>query len=91
MRHPESGVACGVKKPPLCLLPSPCPSSVPGPLPRPSGGVVAQAESERHLGLLNSSCSTALGLLLSLEAMMLKLKLQYFGHLMRNPTHWKRS
>ena len=91
MRRPESGVACAVKKPPLRLLPSPCPSSVPGPLPGSIGGVVAQAESECHLGLLNSSRSTALGLLLSLEAMMLELKLQYFGHLMRKPTHWKRS
>ena len=26
----------------------------------------------------------------SLEGMMLKLKLQYFGHLMRRITHWKR-
>ena len=26
----------------------------------------------------------------SLEGLMLKLKLQYFGHLMRNPTHLKR-
>ena len=26
----------------------------------------------------------------SLEGLMLKLKLQYFGHLMRNLTHWKR-
>ena len=26
----------------------------------------------------------------SLEGMMLKLKLQYFGHLMRRLTHWKR-
>ena len=27
----------------------------------------------------------------SLEGMMLKLKLQYFGHLMRRLTHWKNS
>ena len=27
---------------------------------------------------------------ISLEGMMLKLKLQYFGHLMRELTHWKR-
>ena len=27
---------------------------------------------------------------ISLEGMMLKLKLQYFGHLMRNLTDWKR-
>ena len=27
---------------------------------------------------------------ISLEGMMLKLKLQYFGHLMRVLTHWKR-
>ena len=27
---------------------------------------------------------------ISLEQMMLKLKLQYFGHLMRRVTHWKR-
>ena len=27
---------------------------------------------------------------ISLEEMMLKLKLQYFGHLMRRLTHWKR-
>ena len=27
---------------------------------------------------------------ISLEGMMLKLKLQYFGHLMRRLTHWKR-
>ena len=27
---------------------------------------------------------------LSLEGMMLKLKLQYFGHLMQEWTHWKR-
>ena len=27
----------------------------------------------------------------SLEALMLKLKLQKFGHLMRRTTHWKRS
>ena len=27
---------------------------------------------------------------ISLERMMLKLKLQYFGHLMRELTHWKR-
>ena len=26
----------------------------------------------------------------SLEGMMLKLKLQYFGHLMQRVTHWKR-
>jgi len=26
----------------------------------------------------------------SLEGLMLKLKLQYFGHLMRELTHWKR-
>ena len=26
---------------------------------------------------------------ISLEGMMLKLKLQYFGHLMRELTHWK--
>ena len=26
----------------------------------------------------------------SLEGLMLKLKLQYFGHLMQEPTHWKR-
>ena len=26
---------------------------------------------------------------ISLEVMMLKLKLQYFGHLMRRVTHWK--
>ena len=26
----------------------------------------------------------------SLEGLMLKLKLQYFGHLMRKPTHWQR-
>ena len=26
----------------------------------------------------------------SLERLMLKLKLQYFGHLMEQPTHWKR-
>ena len=26
---------------------------------------------------------------ISLEGMMLKLKLQYFGHLMRKLTHWK--
>ena len=26
----------------------------------------------------------------SLEGLMLKLKFQYFGHLMREPTHWKR-
>ena len=25
----------------------------------------------------------------SLEGLMLKLKLQYFGHLMEKPTHWK--
>ena len=25
----------------------------------------------------------------SLEGLMLKLKLQYFGHLMEQPTHWK--
>ena len=28
---------------------------------------------------------------ISLEGMMLKLKLQYFGHLMRKLTHWKNS
>ena len=27
---------------------------------------------------------------ISLEGMMLKLKLQYFGHLMQRVTHWKR-
>ena len=27
---------------------------------------------------------------ISLEGMMLKLKLQYFGHLIRRATHWKR-
>ena len=27
---------------------------------------------------------------ISLESMMLKLKLQYFGHLMEELTHWKR-
>ena len=27
----------------------------------------------------------------SLEGLMLKWKLQFFGHLMREPTHWKRS
>ena len=26
----------------------------------------------------------------SLEGLVLKLKLQYFGHLMQRPTHWKR-
>ena len=26
----------------------------------------------------------------SLEELMLKLKLSYFGHLMKEPTHWKR-
>ena len=26
----------------------------------------------------------------SLEGLMSKLKLQYFGHLMQRPTHWKR-
>ena len=26
----------------------------------------------------------------SLESLMLKLKLQYFGHLIQKPTHWKR-
>ena len=26
----------------------------------------------------------------SLEGLMLKLKLQYFGHLMQRPIHWKR-
>ena len=26
----------------------------------------------------------------SLEGLMLKLKLQYFGHLMQRATHWKR-
>ena len=26
----------------------------------------------------------------SLEELMLKLKLSYFGHLMTEPTHWKR-
>ena len=26
----------------------------------------------------------------SREGLMLKLKLQYFGHLMEEPTHWKR-
>ena len=26
----------------------------------------------------------------SLEGLMLKLKLQYFGHLCEEPTHWKR-
>ena len=26
----------------------------------------------------------------SLEGLMLKLKLQYFGHVMQEPTHWKR-
>ena len=26
----------------------------------------------------------------SLEGLMLKLKLQYFGHLMEEPTHWER-
>ena len=25
-----------------------------------------------------------------LEGLMLKLKLQYFGHLMQKPTHWRR-
>ena len=25
----------------------------------------------------------------SLEVLMLKLKLQYFGHLMQKPTHWE--
>ena len=25
-----------------------------------------------------------------LKTLMLKLKLQYFGHLMQEPTHWKR-
>ena len=27
---------------------------------------------------------------ISLEGMMLRLKLQYFGHLMQELTHWKR-
>ena len=26
----------------------------------------------------------------SLEGLVLKLKLQYFGHMMQEPTHWKR-
>ena len=28
---------------------------------------------------------------ISLQGMMLKLKLQYFGHLMQRVTHWKNS
>ena len=38
----------------------------------------------------NQSILKAISPGISLEGMMLKLKLQYFGHLMRRLTHWKR-
>ena len=38
----------------------------------------------------NQSIVKEIGPGISLEVMMLKLKLQYFGHLMRRVTHWKR-
>ena len=38
----------------------------------------------------NQSIMKEIGSGCSLEGMMLKLKLQYFGHLMRRVTHWKR-
>ena len=38
----------------------------------------------------NQSILKEINLGISLERMMLKLKLQYFGHLMRRVTHWKR-
>ena len=38
----------------------------------------------------NQSILKEIGPWCSLEALMLKLKLQYFGHLMRRLTHWKR-
>ena len=37
----------------------------------------------------NQSILKEISLRISLEGMMLKLKLQYFGHLMRRVTHWK--
>ena len=38
----------------------------------------------------NQSILKEIGPGISLEGMMLKLKLQYFGHLMEELTHWKR-
>ena len=38
----------------------------------------------------NQSILKEISLGISLERMMLKLKLQYFGHLMLELTHWKR-
>ena len=38
----------------------------------------------------NQSILKEINLVISLERMMLKLKLQYFGHLMRRVTHWKK-
>ena len=38
----------------------------------------------------NPSILKEISLGISLERMMLKLKLQYFGHLMEDLTHWKR-
>ena len=38
----------------------------------------------------NKSILTEISPECSLEGLMLKLKLQYFGHLMRRLTHWKR-
>ena len=38
----------------------------------------------------NLSILKEINLEYSLEGLMLKLKLQYFGHCFREPTHWKR-
>ena len=42
----------------------------------------ARGSNQSILKEISSGCS--------LEGLMLKLKLQYFGHLMRELTHWKR-
>ena len=39
--------------------------------------------------ILNQSILKEINPEYSLEGLMLKLKLQYFGHLMQKPTHWK--
>ena len=39
----------------------------------------------------NQSILMEINLEYSLKRLMLKLKLQYFGHMIQDPTHWKRS
>ena len=43
---------------------------------------MARRSSQSTLKEINPECS--------LEGLMLKLKLQYFGHRCKEPTHWKR-